>query len=209
MKLTNINNPWGGGFVAKPRLFLEHIAVPDEVAVICKLAKDNNIILVLVGANAVNIYSGKPRTSQDVDFICDKPQKLIALIKKVLANYRLKIKESAAVFRINKDGQEFMDIIKPYNDLLKMALLKTKRVQGFYIPIIEIVVALKYAAMISPHRQQDDQLQDAVDFARIIRNNPALNIEKTAKYASSVHETSADEIKRFIADVRASKRLQI
>jgi hypothetical protein len=210
MKLTSINNPWGGPFIAKSRLFLEHIAVPDEVAVICKLAKDNNIVLVLIGANAVNAYSGKPRASQDVDFVCDKPKKLITLIKKTIAKkISLEIKENAVVFRLSKNGEEFLDIIKPYNELLKIALSKTKRVREFSIPIIEVVVALKYAAMISPHRQQDDQLQDAVDFSRIVRNNPGLNIKKTIEYASSVHETAADEIKKFIADIRAGKRLNI
>jgi hypothetical protein len=209
MKLTDINTPWGGGFVAKPKLFLEHIAVPDAVSVICKLAKDNDILLVLVGANAVNVYSGRPRASQDVDFVCDKPDRLIALIKKVLTNYKLKIKESAAVFKISKDNQEFVDIIKPDNDLLRTTLSRTRRVQGFYIPIIEVLVALKYAAMISPYRQEADQLQDAADFIRVIKNNPRLDAEKTAEYASSIHETAADEIKRFIADVRAGKRLRI
>ena len=207
MKLSGLNNPWGDSLPFGRSLFLEYSQSPEEIKIIQDLAEHNNLKLVLIGANAVNAYSGKPRMSQDVDFVCDKPKKLIKLIRHALP--QIEIKEESVVYRLLKNGLQIIDIIKPYNDLLLSALSKTSKHKGFIIPTIEVVVALKYAAMISPHRQQDDQSQDAVDFARIVRNNPKLNVEKTAKYASSIHETAAGEIKKFITDIRAGRRLRL
>lgn len=207
MKLSKLANPWGQKQNFGNNLFLEHLQVPEEVLIIQGLAKQNNLRLVMVGANAVNAYSGKPRMSEDVDFVCDKPKKLIALIKRALPH--LTIQEETVVYRLMKDGQPLIDIIKPYNDLLLAALSKTSKHKGFVIPTVEVVVALKYAAMISPHRLINDQSQDAVDFSRMVENNQQLDVVKVVELVSSVHEGAAKEVRRFIADVRAGKKIRL
>ena len=70
MKLNTLSDdPWDNDFrSSRPTLFVESLlnvgqVLPSIPLAINKYANDNNIKLILIGANAANAYTGKSRST--------------------------------------------------------------------------------------------------------------------------------------------------
>ena len=59
----------------------------------------------------------------------------------------------------------------------------TRQLEDYTIPVLEMMVILKYAVMISPNRDEDDQEQDKIDLNRMIKNNPKLSLPEVYNIA--------------------------
>jgi hypothetical protein len=181
---------------------------PPIALAIKKLADAHQVKLVLVGAHAANRYTGKPRHTADVDFIADKPKRLLELIRRSMPE--IQIKEFHAVNRLYKDGEQVADIINPNTDLMRAALQGNEEFEGFLVPTLEVMAALKYASMISPNRARPDKRQDAADFSRIILNNQRLlDASKISGLVRSVYEGADRDVLRLIDDVLNDRPMTI
>ena len=209
MKLNiSSNDPWGNDFRSAPRLFaeswFEHGGVPPEVLErIDKYAKSQGINLVLIGANAVNAYSGSPRFTQDADLLSDNPE---AITKFIEAEYPdLDWVELPVVNRFFKNKQEYIDVVKPDSNTMQDALNNTKQFESFTIPTLPMMVILKYASFVSGHRSKQKKLQDEADLIGMIEN-PDFVFAAVKKLVRRCGEYDPQELFNKIIQIRLDAR---
>lgn len=70
-----------------------------------------------------------------------------------------------------------------------------------------MALTLKFAAMMSPNRADDDKFLDAHDFIRVIRANPQLAEAKLQPLGEHVFAGGGKRLLALIADVKAGRKL--
>src|SRR5687767_8389046 len=80
---------------------------------------------VVVGAHAANGYSGRPRTTIDVDVIVQFPKKAAKAIAAAFPN--LVMQDTPVVIRFMAGENEAIDVMKPIGSKLWARLLKETR----------------------------------------------------------------------------------
>jgi hypothetical protein len=104
-----------------------------------------------------------------------------------------------------------IDVMKPTQALHKVALRHTRRIETpertYHIPSLEFALAMKFAAMVSPNRQEDKKLFDAGDFIRMVKTNPQIDLDKLAEFGGLVYPDGAKEIVEMVRRVRAGESL--
>lgn len=106
-----------------------------------------------------------------------------------------------------------IDAMKPKQPLCRVALKHTRVVgagkQAHKIPTIEIALAMKFAFMMNPDRQDLDKYQDAADFGRIVYANPEINSEKLAELGDLVYPEGGKGLLEKGRQVRAGEKLSL
>ena len=209
MKLTALtNDPWGNDYRSPPRLFAEswfdHGGVPQKVLEhIRDYAKSQGINLVLIGANAVNAYSGSPRFTQDADLLSDNPEAITKFIETTYPD--LDWVELPVVNRFFKNKQEYIDVVKPDSATMQDALENTTQFEGFTIPTLPMMIILKYASFVSSHRNQKKKLQDEADLIGMVEN-PSLITTDIKKLSHNSGEYNRQELFKKIMEIRLDMR---
>src|SRR3954469_11083056 len=80
---------------------------PVDIAALLGRAK---VRYVLVGAHAINLYTGKPRATQDVDVVTDAPVKARRAVQSAYPH--LSVEDHPAVIRFKEGREEVLDLIK-------------------------------------------------------------------------------------------------
>ena len=62
--------------------------------------------------------------------------------------------------------------------------------------------------MVSPFRDPLDKMQDGVDFGRMVRPNPRIDLAKLARLGNIVYPGGGNEIVEMVRRVRAGERLE-
>lgn len=99
--------------------------------------------------------------------------------------------------------------MKPVDKLYKEILLNAVPVGRTHrIPTLEMALAAKYAAMVSPNREQREKLQDEVDFSGMVIAHYS-DIEKNVLFSlgEMVQNGGGQEVLKFIEDAQAGRRL--
>ncbi|MCK6439702.1 MAG: hypothetical protein L6Q71_05810 [Planctomycetes bacterium] len=173
--------------------------IAEDVA---RLAATRGVKLVLIGAHAANLYTGKPRSSKDVDFIADKPEALGELegLKREL--------HDDVVRYVDENGHEVIDLLRPHPPLFKHVLSTTTQHGPFFVPSLEMMLGLKFFAMVNPRREWEDRNQDALDFTRIVRHNKtSLDRKAVAAIGELVYAGGADEMLGYVDDALAGRQI--
>jgi len=166
---------------------------------------------VLVGAHAANGYTGRPRNTIDVGMIVQSPRKAA---KAIAAAYpQLLMRDTPVVIRFMDGDVEAIDLMKPSGSPLWARLLKETvevRLENelVTIPVLEGVLAGKFAAMMSPLRRQADKLIDGGDFVRIVEANTTINLDFASEMAELVYAGGGQCMRKLIEDVRAGRRIE-
>ncbi len=181
---------------------------PAAVARTLRLAK---VRYVLVGAHAANGYTGRPRTTVDVDVVVQFPAKAAKAVRAAFP--RLKMLTMPYVIRFMDGDTEAIDLIKPIGSRLWAELLKTSReirLEGeqVCIPPLEGVLAAKFSAMVSPYRRLTDKQQDAADFMRIVDANADVDLNILTRLGELVYDGGGDSVLKLLTDARAGRRLE-
>lgn len=180
-----------------------------DVARVLNQAKQKYVI---VGAHAVNSYSGKPRATVDVDLVAQNPAKardaLLAAFKD------LRAQEHPVVIRLLRDGAEAIDIIRPtsgplFRESLKHVALLQIEGESVSVPRLEMMLALKFSSMIVLTRKLPDRQQDAVDFTRIVLQPAQLDETLLRELGEHAYPGGGNEIMSKVADVRAGRPVSI
>ena len=181
---------------------------PAAVARTLRLAK---VRYVLVGAHAANGYTGRPRTTVDVDVVVQFPKKAAKAIAREFP--RLQMHDTPVVIRFMEGNTEAIDLMKPAGSQLWARLLKETRdirLEGerVRIPLLEGVLAAKFAAMASPYRRPADKQQDGADFMRIIDANAEVDLDLLRELGDLVYGGGGAFVLKLLADARAGRRLE-
>jgi hypothetical protein len=70
-----------------------------------------------------------------------------------------------------------------------------------------MMLALKFAAMVSPSREEEKKLFDGGDFIRMVKNNPRIDLDKIADFGELAYPGGGKEIVAMVRRVRAGEGL--
>ena len=182
---------------------------PDKVI---RVLQEAGVRFVLMGAHGVSGYRDEPRSTQDVDVLVNKRdhEKAVAAIREAFP--KLKVKDTSVVTRFldPSSGKPAIDLMKARGRLDELTFKNAVSVGDYLIPELEMALAAKYAAMISPQRLADKRMVDAGDSVNMIRENGAkLDVKKLRRFGNLVYKGGGDEIMRYFEDAKAGRTLAI
>jgi len=166
---------------------------------------------VLMGAHVTNAWSRVARATRDVDVLVQKShhRKAVQAIRKAFPTLLPEDNPVVTRFRDPADNQVAIDVMKPSDEIHKAALKHTVRVHGtYYVPILEMLLACKFAAMTSPDRPRAKKLLDAADFTLTIEHNRNdINHKRLREYGELVYRGGGDDLLKLAADVAGGRTL--
>jgi hypothetical protein len=170
------------------------------------------IAYVLVGAHAVNGYTGAPRATTDVDVVVRFPKKATLVLLRAFPE--LTPRDTPVVTRLARpDGEYAIDVMKASTSPLWQKMLKIARPVrmgkiSLRIPPVEGVLAAKMAAMASPHRHIAKKMIDGGDFIQIVQVSERIDSRLAKELGELVYPGGGKEILKLIADALAGRRLE-
>jgi hypothetical protein len=194
------------------RMYQREAAMISPEAVIQTL-NEAEVRFVVMGTHGVGGWRDQPRATQDVDILVQKRyhRKAMAAIRQAFPD--LTVQDTPVVTRFidPHTNKPVIDLMKPSAPLLQRAFRNTILVSNSHrVPNLEMALALKFAAMISPNRPHDKKLIDGGDFTNIVRHNDSdIDLDKLRRLADLVYDGGGEEVLRMVEDIRAGRILQL
>jgi hypothetical protein len=168
---------------------------------------------VLMGAHAFSTWRSDPRATQDVDVLVRKKdvRKAVRALHEAYPDLTISDFPVVARFIDPATGRPVIDVMKPTQTVYHVVFRQTIPVgDTHWIPNLEMALAAKFAAMVSPNRDYDKKLLDAADFANVVRyNRAAINLRKLQSLGDKVYPEGGAEILQMIQDLDAGRPLEI
>jgi hypothetical protein len=174
-----------------------------------------NVRFMLVGAHGIGGWLRAPRATEDVDIVVGARGEKKAVRVLLAAFPNLTADDHAIVTRLRDRESKVVviDVIKPHEALFRVALKHTHKVESeglsFFIPSLELALAMKFAPMISPNRVDEKKHQDAHDFILMIKSNPDIDLVTLAELGQLVYNGGGAEIVEKVRQVRAGERMKL
>lgn len=184
--------------------------LPDEV-----IATLNGVGVkcVLMGTHALNTWRSQSRATHDVDVLVRKKdfRKAVKALRQAYPN--LTVSELPVVTRLSDPatGLEVIDILRPAQPVFQMVFRHTIAVGDTHeIPDMEMCLASKFAAMVSPNRPMERKLVDGGDFVDVVKHNrDRLDLRKLKQLADKVYPNGGAEILQLINDIDAGRMIRL
>jgi hypothetical protein len=186
--------------------------LPQDVV---KVLNEAKIRFVLVGAYGLAGWLKEPRATQDVDIIVAPRQVKKAVKVLVKAFPQLDPEDVPVVVRLrNRETQEVaIDVMKPvqqpYCEVFHHTQSVTSGGQSYWVPSLEMALAMKFSAMTSLNRADKDKHQDAHDFILMVENNPEIDLAQLAELASLMYAEGEKDILEMIRQIKAGEALKL
>jgi hypothetical protein len=183
---------------------------PLDVIRVLNAAK---VKFMLLGAYGISGWMGEPRSTKDVDVLVASRGHKKAVQALLAAFPQLEAEDHEVVTRLKDRGTRVVriDVMKPNQQLFRQALQHTHHVESegesYTIPSLEMALAMKFAAMISLHRADENKLTDARDFIVIVKANSEIDLEKLGELGDLVYPGGGKEIIEKVRQVRAGEKL--
>jgi hypothetical protein len=212
MKLDNIHGKSLATSTALSSFAVANAITPLDVVSVLNKA---GVSFVLVGAHGLSGWMDEPRATQDVDVIVADKHHTKAVTALLAAFPDLEVSEAPVVTRLREPNTKkvVLDLMRPNQQLFRSAFRHTKTVevkgQRYRIPSLEMALAMKFALMVSLHRQDEDKYQDAHDFILMIKANPKIDLKKLSEMGELVYSGGGDEIVEMVRRVRAGEQLNL
>lgn len=190
--------------------YIPNFISPLEVIRVLNAAK---VRFMLVGTHALGGWTGKPRTTTDVDLLIGARLHKRAVRVLLAAFPQLRNDEHDDETRLcyTETGQALIDVMKANQVLYRAAFRHSHRVkwksQTYLIPSLELALAMKFTAMISVTRRRADQFSDAGDFMGMVESNSVIDSKNLHALGQLVYNGGGDEIVEKVRQVRAGEKL--
>jgi hypothetical protein len=173
------------------------------------------ISFVLVGMYGLGGWIHESRATEDVDVIvaAKHVKRAVKALQKRFAH--LEADDTPVVVRLRdrETHNVHIDIMKPNQQLFREAFKHTSTVtskgQTYRIPTLEMALAMKFAPMVSLHREDAEKFQDAHDFIHIVKSNPEIDLKKLAELGDLVYAEGGKELLEMVRRVRAGEKLRL
>src|SRR5262249_51606378 len=136
------------------------------------------IPFVLTGAHGISGWTGRPRSTHDVDILVKSGRNYVRAVNALKALYPdLEVRQFFGVtgFFAPGETQSLIDVTYPHRaDIqatLATAVWVEDRGQRYRVPALETALANKYGAMLAINRDPIKRGQDALDFAAMVRHS--------------------------------------
>jgi hypothetical protein len=135
------------------------------------------IPFVLIGAHGISGWTGRPRNTIDIDLLVRGGRNHTRAVKALRQRFpQLEARdfEHLTAFFPPGERQSLIDVVMPHRrDLERMldtAVLVEDRGLRYRVARLESALASKYGAMLNPLRDVPKRMQDAVDFAWMVKH---------------------------------------
>jgi hypothetical protein len=192
--------------------YVPKLIPPRDVIRVLNGAK---VRFLLLGAHGLGGWTKKPRATEDVDVLVGARGHKKAVRALLAAFPHLQAEDHEVVTRLRdpETGNVVIDVMKANQPLYRDALNHTRRVesegQAYEIPSLELALAMKFAAMISLTRSDEDKLTDASDFIRMVKANSEIDLAKLNALGQLVYNGGRDEVVEKVRQVRAGEKLKL
>lgn len=194
---------------------LSSYQVPKAIPPIDVIRALNNagINFVLIGAYGLAGWRNKARATEDVDIVVTSRQVKKA-VKVLLAAFPdLEEVDLPVVVRLRdrETGDVAIDVMKPvqqpYREIFKHTTTVASEGQTYQVPSLEMALAMKFAAMTSPNRAEEDKHQDAHDFILMVKHNPDFDKGALAHLGSLLYPDGGKDVLEMARKVLAGEKL--
>jgi hypothetical protein len=189
---------------------VEKLIPPTEVIRTLNAAK---ISFVLVGAYGLGGWVHQSRATEDVDVVVASKH-IKKAVKVLLEEFpHLEADDHPVVVRLRdrETRDVHIDVMKPNQQLFrafKNVSTVSSKGQTYRIPTLEMALTMKFAAMISLHRQDEAKHIDAHDFILMVKSNPEIDFKKVGELGNLVYPEGGKELVEKVRQVRAGEKLQ-
>jgi hypothetical protein len=171
------------------------------------------ISFVLVGSYGIAGWRKESRATEDVDVVVTTRQLKKAVKALGAAFPRLEAVDLPVVIRLrDRETQDVLiDVMKPlqqpYCEVFKHTHKEQMGGQSYRVPSLEMAIAMKFAAMTSLYRADEDKFQDAHDFILLVKNNPDFDRDKLAAIGSRLYGDGGKDVLEATRQVLAGEKL--
>jgi hypothetical protein len=155
-------------------------ASPVDLYLILRALTQKRIPFILTGAHGIAGWMGKPRNTQDVDLLVRAGRNHARADRAIRAIYpQLEVRDFTGLtaFFVPGEKASVIDVTYPHRPDLEETLANPTWVVNqelglrYRIPSLEEALANKYGAMLTPTRDLDKRMLDAVDFVRMVQHS--------------------------------------
>lgn len=136
------------------------------------------IPFVLTGAHGIATWTGRPRSTHDVDILVRTGRNYTRAVTALQALYpqlELRVLTGVSAFFVPGETESVIDVTYPHRhgigETLASAIWIVDQGRRYRIPALEAALANKYGAMLTPTRNFVKRAQDAVDFTTMVRHS--------------------------------------
>jgi Nucleotidyl transferase AbiEii toxin, Type IV TA system len=171
------------------------------------------IAFVLVGAYGLAGWRKEPRATEDVDVVVAARHVKKAVKVLLEAFTHLEAVDLPVVVRLRERGTEdvVIDVMKPvqqpYRELFKHTHAVHSQGQTYRVPSLEMAIVMKFSAMTSLYRAEEDKHQDAHDFILMVKKNPDFDRDKLADLGSLIYPDGGKHVVELARKAWAGERL--
>ncbi|MBI2806184.1 MAG: hypothetical protein HYX68_14480 [Planctomycetes bacterium] len=183
---------------------------------IVKALQAKKISFVLTGAHGIATWTGRPRSTKDVDILVKSGRNHARAVKALRELYpELEVHNltGVAAFVVPGERESVIDVTFPHRhdiaETLATAIWLENEGLRYRIPRLEAALANKYGAMLALNRDHVKRAQDAVDFMGMARHSTdegrdPIDMEWLAKLGELVWPGGGgEEIIRFVEQAKA------
>lgn len=179
-----------------------------EISRVVEVFESNKAKWVLVGAHAVNVLT-EPRTTADHDFIVDA-RKLKAIVRNLTAAFgALDVADIGVALRLTAID---VDLIRSTGHPLYQEALRSAQIVGEWkVPRVEVLIALKFLAAISPYRSRGKKIRDISDIGELFEHLGSENIdcEAAARLGELAYPGGERELRSLLDKIKNDEPITV
>lgn len=196
-------------------------ASPVDLYQIVRTLTQKRIRFVLTGAHGIGGWTGRPRSTHDVDILVKGGRTQARAVSALRALYpELEVRDFAGVtaFFLPGEKESVLDVTYPHRADLEETLADPVWTENeehglrYRVPSLEAALANKYGAMLTPTREQQKRMQDAVDFGWMVKHSldegqQPINLTKLEALGEKVWPGGGGkELLRLVEQVKAGEQ---
>jgi hypothetical protein len=190
---------------------------PDFRRIIAAL-QTKKIPFVLTGAYGISTWTGRPRSTHDVDILVKggrNQARAVNALKALYPEFEVRSLTGVTAFFVPGERESVIDVTYPHRADIEVTLQSELWIEDaglrYRIPTLEAALANKYGAMLTLTRDPLKKAMDAVDFGHMVRHSldegrEPIDLEALAVLGEKVWPGGGgQEILRLVEQVKAGQ----
>ena len=197
---------------------------PVDLNLLLKTLTEKRIPFVLTGAHGIGGWTGRPRSTQDVDLLVKAGRNHARAVKAIRALYpQLEVRTFTGLtaFFVPGETASVIDVACPYRADQEETLAHPVWTENlelglhYRVPALEHALANKYGAMLTLTRDVDKRQLDAADFSGMVTHSTdegrqPIDLEKLEALGEKVWPGGGGkEILRMVERVKAGRAIPL
>jgi hypothetical protein len=189
-----------------------------ELAAVVRQLRLKKIPFVLTGAHGIAGWTGRPRSTHDIDILVKSGRnhaRAVKAIRELYPHLEVRPLRWLTAFFVPGEKESVIDVTfshRPDNAVtLETGIWVEEHGTRYRVPSLEAALANKYGAMLTPTRDAVKRGQDGVDFATMVRHSlnegrSPIDLEQLAALGEMVWPGGGGaEILKLVAEAKTGK----